>query len=373
MLEKSRASWRQYELLVFGEVLGSKRRSRARVRILPLGGTTQGNHESIADRCSSRRIINAGTNPQGPQGQSRRHVQTAAQSEHQGSPRRLFEEGAGTSSVDRPVPAYHDLISPASSRNVQPRSIGQQRQINSPIGVNAIVGEVAADERQPPNGFFGSSSAAGFMQQIKIAVNKKVPSGTPNTGPLLFPPLAAKEQPSSALSSMSNHVLPRRRMADHMMEIYWNIVFPLYPFFDKEQLDADYLRIWNGEESSPRDEDMLMCRFNVIFALGCQLSESINPGDRAAVADSFFSRAKDLLQFNLWQSGSTALIQCLLLMAQYLQSTDCADQCWMVTGMAIRSAQGLGLHLPETSAHLDSLQGKELARRIWHGCVLMDR
>lgn len=296
-------------------------------------------------------------------------MQTAAQSEHQG-PSRLFEGEAGTFSVNRPVPAYRDPISPASSRNVQLRSIGQQRQ--SPIGINAIVGEVAADARQSPNGFFGSSSAAGFMQQIKVAVNKEVPSGTANTGPLLFPPLAAKE-PSSALSSMSNHVLPRRRMADHMMEIYWNIVFPLYPFVDKEQLDADYLRIWNGEENSPRDEDMLMCKFNVIFALGCQLSESINPEDRAAVADSFFSRAKDLLQFNLWQSGSTELIQCLLLMAQYLQSTDCADQCWMVTGMAIRGAQGLGLHLPETSSRLDSLQGKELARRIWHGCVLMDR
>lgn len=234
-----------------------------------------------------------------------------------------------------------------------------------------MVGEMAADERQPTNGFFGSSSAGGFMRQIKIAVNKEVPSGTTNTSSLLFPPLAAKEQ--TALSSMSNHVLPQRRLADRMMEIYWNIVFPLYPFFDREKLNADYVKIWNGEEADPRDEEMLMCTFNLIFALGCQLSESIKPEDRAAAAGSFFSRAQELLQPNLWRSGSTALIQCLLLMAQYLQSTDCADQCWMVTGMAIRSAQGLGLHLPETSSRLDSVQGKELARRVWHGCVLMDR
>lgn len=235
-----------------------------------------------------------------------------------------------------------------------------------------MVGEVESDEMQQTRGFFGSSSAANFMRQIKITVNKGMPSSeTTNTGSFLFCQPRKKE--ISAPSIMSNHVLPQRRMADQLMEIYWNFVFPLYPFFNREQLKADYLKIWKGEEDPACDEDTLMCTFNVIFALGCQLADFIKPEDRATMAGSFFSRAKELLHFNVWHSGPTALIQCLLLMSQYLQSTDSADQCWMVTGMAIRSAQGLGLHLQETSSHLENPQEQELVKKIWHGCVLMDR
>ncbi|KAJ5306304.1 hypothetical protein N7508_005319 [Penicillium antarcticum] len=162
-------------------------------------------------------------------------------------------------------------------------------------------------------------------------------------------------------------------MANQLMEIYWNVVFPLYPFFNREELSAEYRKLWNGEESLTCDEDTLMCTFNVIFALGCQLADFIKPEDRADMAGNFFARAQELLPGNMWHSGPSSVIQCLLLVSQYLQSTDSADQCWMVTGMAIRSAQGLGLHLPETSLHLENSHEQELVRKIWHGCVLMDR
>ncbi|KAJ5114253.1 hypothetical protein NUU61_000012 [Penicillium alfredii] len=156
------------------------------------------------------------------------------------------------------------------------------------------------------------------------------------------------------------------------MDVYWDYVFPLYPFVDRAQMKAEYYKIWTGD-SPQYDENMLMCTFNVIFALASQLADFIVPEEREPAADAFFSRAKGLFQFNLWNTGSTGLIQCLLLMAQYLQSTDSAHQCWIVTGLAIRNAQSLGIHLPQTIARLDSFHEQQLARKIWHGCVLMDR
>ncbi|RDH29672.1 fungal-specific transcription factor domain-domain-containing protein [Aspergillus welwitschiae] len=282
-----------------------------------------------------------------------------------------LQNGLGPSSYHQPETISNDCGPHLLSSSIPCTATGPQRQANSAEGVNAMVGEVAADERYPTQGFFGSSSAGGFMRQIRVAVGKEVPSsGASNPQSSLFDLHRSKGPSTSA--NINSHVLPPRRMADHLMQIYWEFVFPLYPFFDREQLSAEYLRIWNGEGPTS-DEDMIMCTFNVIFALCCQLSENIKPENRASTADSFFSRAKQLIQFDPWQPGSTAFIQCLLLMSQYLQSTDHADQCWMVTGMAIRSAQSLGLHLPETSSRLASSQGKELARRLWHGCVLMDR
>ncbi|PYH96647.1 putative C6 transcription factor [Aspergillus ellipticus CBS 707.79] len=243
-------------------------------------------------------------------------------------------------------------------------------------GVNAMMG--AVEDERPTQGFFGSSSAASFIRQIKTAVDKRVSLphrrtsdsilGVPSSSSLLSAQKARTPRPST----VPNYVLPPRKTANSLMGVYWSFVFPLYPLVDSIHLREEYTKIWTGEPFNS-DENMLMCTFNVIFALACQLAEFIPPEQREASADAFFARAKDLLQFNLWNTGSAALIQCLLLMAQYLQSTDSAHQCWIVTGLAIRNAQSMGLHLPQTIARLQNPQEQQLARKIWHGCVLMDR
>jgi hypothetical protein len=259
-----------------------------------------------------------------------------------------------------------------SSQPSTSRQEKQPRVDDGSDGVNAMMG--AVEEERLNQGFFGSSSAASFMRQIKTAVDRKV------TSPESSDSLAAIERQSTLMppprrvnqSNMANYVLPPRKMADNLMDVYWTLVFPLYPFLDRVRMDAEYAKIWTGENSQ-YDENMLMCTFNVIFALSCQLSEFIKPAERKASADVFFSRAKELLHFNLWHSGSAELIQCLLLMGQYLQSTDSAHQCWIVTSLAIRNAQSLGLHLSQTISRFRSFHEQHLARRIWHGCVLMDR
>lgn len=241
-------------------------------------------------------------------------------------------------------------------------------------GVNAMMG--AVEEERPTQGFFGSSSAASFMRQIKTAVDKRVASPNqqrPDSTIDDAPPTSLMSTRSETVpSSVPNYVLPPRKMADSLMDVYWSQVFPLYPLVDSGQMRAEYAKLWTGH-SLQSDENMLMCTLNVIFALSCQLADFIQPEEREASADSFFTRAKGLLHFNLWNTGSAGLIQCLLLMAQYLQSTNSAHQCWIVTGLAVRNAQSLGLHLPQTIAQLPTFQEQQLARKIWHGCVLMDR
>ncbi|KAJ5259608.1 hypothetical protein N7478_012589 [Penicillium angulare] len=235
----------------------------------------------------------------------------------------------------------------------------------------------AVEEGCASQGFFGSSSAAGFMRQIKTAIDKRISSPDPHS---LTPSLALRssllsgrrEGLSSGTSYTQNYVLPPRRTADRLMSVYWEYVFPLYPFVDSNAMKVEYTNVWKGE-TLQRDEHMVMCTFNVIFALASQLADFIPPEERESSADIFFSRSKDLFQFNLWDTGSAGLIQCLLLMAQYLQSTDSAHQCWIVTGLAIRNAQSLGLHMPQTVASFRSFHEQQLARKLWHGCVLMDR
>jgi hypothetical protein len=221
--------------------------------------------------------------------------------------------------------------------------------------------------------FFGSSSASSFVQQIRAAVDQKI-SYSPSHVKYERPPLFtfSPKVPKESISKNVEYLLPSRRLADELVTYYWDDAHTLYPFLDKERVEDGYRTIWTGDSPS-MDERLLMSIVNLMFALGCQFAKSIAPENRQSSADVYFKRAQELLHLELWGAGSTELVQCLLLMGQYLQSSSAHHQCWMVVGHAVRVAQSLGLHLPETSSNLQSSLERELARRIWHGCILMDR
>ncbi|RXG42334.1 hypothetical protein VDGE_09607 [Verticillium dahliae] len=244
----------------------------------------------------------------------------------------------------------------------------------SPSVIDSMTAVV--DEGTSTREFFGSSSAGSFTAQIKRAIDARL--GKANGGPF------RQAAPSrSSLSMMSTHsakhpasdvsyVLPPRRQADHLMDLYWFYVDPLYPFLNRQRWNQTYNAIFAGG-AIDADERIFMASLNVIFALSTQLLEASTPEQREEQSSVYFQRAQALLPMNPWDAGSIDLVQCLLLTSQYLQSTDHPHQTWMVVGSAIRTAQGLGLHLPETSGDRTDLGERELLRRIWYGCVLMDR
>ena len=65
-------------------------------------------------------------------------------------------------------------------------------------------------------------------------------------------------------------------------------------------------------------------------------------------------------------------VQLLLLKAQYLQGTHYSLLCWNLVGLAIRIAQGLGLHDPHTYEE-DDVVTREYKSRTWAMCYQLDR
>lgn len=155
------------------------------------------------------------------------------------------------------------------------------------------------------------------------------------------------------------------------MNLHWELVHPLYPFVDKEGICTVYESLWQSD-GPVFDEPNDLCALNIIFALACQLSPNVKLEQRRTSAEVYFRRARHLLNYDMWQAGSFQLVQTLLIFGQYLQSSNSPHQCWMVNGLAVRTAQSLGFHLPETSAQIGSPSRQQLARRVWYGCVLMD-
>lgn len=231
------------------------------------------------------------------------------------------------------------------------------------------------DEGTRTREYFGRSSAGSFTAQIRKAIEAKI--GEDNQ---YFPSkddAAAAQRLRAAptadpVINDAHRVLPTRRQADHLLSLYWTKVDPLYPFLDRQKWEESYRGIFNGT-SIEVEEHTFLATLNVIFALSSQLLESQTPEQRDESSSVYFNRAQVLLPLNTWDDGSIELVQYLLLTSQYLQSTDRPHQTWMTVGSAVRIAQGLGLHLCETSAHHPDANERELLRRIWYGCVLMDR
>lgn len=125
---------------------------------------------------------------------------------------------------------------------------------------------------------------------------------------------------------------------------------------------------------------LFYCMLNSLFALGALLNPKIEQKDRDNISRSFFDRAKKLLDLDLLAAGNLPLVQTLLLMGQYLQSTGLSSSCWNVIGLAVRVAQCIGLHHDPMACdqgccpfrELDQVE-TEMRRRAWAGCVTLDR
>nr|XP_036586895.1 C6 transcription factor [Colletotrichum truncatum]KAF6797452.1 C6 transcription factor [Colletotrichum truncatum] len=220
--------------------------------------------------------------------------------------------------------------------------------------------------------YFGSSSAGSFTNQIKAAIDARLGSTTEARGSRSSLFRSSVPLSSKGPVGQADYVLPARKQADHLMDLYWYYVDPLYPFLDRQRFEHSYRALFAGT-SLDADERIFVSILNIIFALSTQLIESLSPDQRDSSSQDYFTRAQDLLQLSLWDTGSIELIQCLLIMSQYLQSTNNPHQTWMIVGSCVRIAQGLGLHLPDTVMELSSEPERDLVRRIWHGCILMDR
>lgn len=197
------------------------------------------------------------------------------------------------------------------------------------------------------------------------------------------------QKPDSSLSNarrrISHFLLPSRSDADHLLDQFWRNFHLFYPWIHFPSFLKAYELLWTKESSGTDlaetsrvglgsracSQEVFHCALNVIFALGCEFTNSTqqdgeNPGSE------FMDRANKLFSIGLLDKEGLSVVQTLLLLSIYLQSTQNPQQCWGVAGLSLRMAQGIGLHLEPTFTSRNTLE-IEMRRRVWHGCLLMDR
>lgn len=215
----------------------------------------------------------------------------------------------------------------------------------------------------------GGSSTLSFVEGIESTISSSInvfPTNTPSSTEHLYRRLRSTRISVSDIDAL---VIPSRRTADRLLYAYFKYVHTLFPWLHEPSFRSQYEQVWTTQSTYVTEEDPLFyCLLNLVLALGCQFSTLLE--NSMHKGDTFFNRAKSLLGTSLYYVGSLKVVQALLLMGLYLQSTNRPNQCWNVLGMGIRVAQGLGFHVEPNQGDLVE---RECRRRAWWGCVLMDR
>lgn len=218
--------------------------------------------------------------------------------------------------------------------------------------------------------FYGSSSAMSFMNLVKAAVSADKDEAYPRM------PNDERSMPRKPLfrryAGRDNWMLPPRKVADLYVDSYFTYSYTLYPFLHKPTFESLYESLWNGTGSGA-DDQLFYCILNLVLALGCILSPNVDPKTKNETAEMYFERTMEHMHLDVCEDTSLLLLQTLLLTSQFLQATYRPGACWNVIGLAIRVAQEQGLH---RNSHIQcrvSLIDQQMCRRLWYGCIIMDR
>ncbi|CZR67077.1 uncharacterized protein PAC_16976 [Phialocephala subalpina] len=249
-----------------------------------------------------------------------------------------------------------------------------------------------ADDNTPS--FLGTSSAVGFMKEVYGVFEadrqdaSTVSRDTPGSVETLFPATSLwfndrGAEDDDVQPSMQELLLPPRRTADELLHSYFNVVHPEMPVFYKPSFLQRYERLWTGSPPPPdgqertfgtdrkltRSDLLFHCMLDIIFALGHVVRSLKSHSSSKSTQQIFIKRASRILTLDLIGKPSLRLVHTLILMARYYQHEGLSNRNWIIVGMLIRVAQGLGLHLDLPG---ESQAQKEERRRTWCACTTLD-
>ena len=273
-----------------------------------------------------------------------------------------------------------------TSSSSSPDAVDAAENASGLTAMGTVLSEEDLDESaRAMDDFYGRSSAASFLKEATGSMRRELDSPTRQiprvqTG-------ALKPGTFSKMADIDKFVLPPRTLADHFMQRYWQRVYYLYPFFDRVAFEQAYQSLWKSESEKSKEPLLLRglglggaeadassivfhCALNAVFALGCCFSD-LSSQEKSAAIEVFFHRSKGFVGLDLLDQNNLGVVQALLVVALILQGTPFPNRCWSAVGVACRLGQGLGLHT-EGGRHSRDAREKEVRRRTWHGCVVMD-
>ncbi|PGH21531.1 hypothetical protein AJ80_03199 [Polytolypa hystricis UAMH7299] len=232
------------------------------------------------------------------------------------------------------------------------------------------LGDATLSRNNRENGVYPNSSIA---YKIKQAIYQRTDLSKPGGGAGAEEELKRlahlrKDKPGMKIVAPDpkDLMLPSRKLADRLVAIYLTREYVNLPIFHLPAYQASYAALWTGQDVLD-DPGVFRSILNAVFALGSLTTDPSNQDN----ATMYFIRAQNLLRG--LDADSIAYVQAYLIAGQFLLAISNLEAAWRSVGLAIRVAQSLHLHLASGSQHLPRREDRELARRVWHSCMVLER
>ncbi|KKA20471.1 hypothetical protein T310_5522 [Rasamsonia emersonii CBS 393.64] len=231
----------------------------------------------------------------------------------------------------------------------------------------------------------GPSSNIAFMRHISRAITQVnsrrsyVPSVSPNDkygGGMMS---VSRSQPAPESDSTKRnsrgvniYALPSESRTWYLIQKYFLKTGQLLPFIHEQSFCETYFQMKRDNFTKVRRTWLGL--LNIVLAIATSLcNDGEMPAEkRIQESDVYYQRANALCDRESKRNTSLEMVQYLLILGQYLQGTQKSVQAWNTHGLAITAAFQLGLHSPDANRGFSPLE-REIRKRTWFGCVLLDR
>lgn len=225
-----------------------------------------------------------------------------------------------------------------------------------------------------PHTIYGPSSNVSFLKQITVAADphSKTKDDTQEPG---VPTLLgfSTSRPSSPGSHSKPMKLPESALVTSFVQSYWEFIHTIFPILHRPSFTALQSSLIQSNDQNHCLGSIIQATLSIVLALGAQRTEGMSVTERDRYADRLYKQSCTLVSVDLLDESSLAVVQLLLLRGIYLHYSTYADRCWNTIGVALRVAQGLGLHHDGHELKKDNQLEREMRRRVWYCCVTLDR
>ncbi|KAK2883379.1 hypothetical protein FQN49_000019 [Arthroderma sp. PD_2] len=276
----------------------------------------------------------------------------------------ISESEAGAEAQDNAEPAT-DTLPLFKLHAKTPKEEAEERSDSVEFMDIASRGDLNGEELDP----------SAWLAELKEAISHRTDTSKPGYSKQAKRELARLSQTRKDYSGLikvhpdaKDLLVPARKAADRLLAVYLTREYVNLPIFHLPAFHAKYIELFT-KDGTPDDTGIFRGILNVMFALGCLATDPTSHVD----ASMYFIRAQRLIRLGSLDGDSLTTIQAYIIASQYLIAINNFQSAWTSIGIAIRIAETLRLHLGSGSQHFEDRVDRELARRLWHSCILLER
>ncbi|KAH8699062.1 fungal-specific transcription factor domain-containing protein [Talaromyces proteolyticus] len=249
-------------------------------------------------------------------------------------------------------------------------------------GTDRVEEDFNRDDSSRATGYIGNSSEVSWLQNLR----KKVNGDSQETGQS-SPPATPGAKDDTLVSSsnfyedtsdvvitedVQSHAMPGQKIAELLLRAYFKSVHPSFPIIGMSTFISQYQLFFSHPNIKPGNKWLAI--LNLIFGIAAVYAHLISADWKSDLEDHsiYFSRARALsMPDSFLDHPDLQQLQIGGLTSFYLLTTGQINRSWKMSGIAVRSAIALGLHLRNVDIKTSDTS-KEIRYRVWWALYTMD-